>query len=86
MLRSLEARWRAPLRGGGGINRRVPLIFTCALESPSGQLQYIEDTLVSAAVPASSSEPQARALRYERHRPGQTLLYRSTAPVSGLAM
>ena len=34
---------------------------------------------MSAAVPASSSEPQARALRYERHRPGQTLLYRIVA-------
>ena len=30
---------------------------------------------MSSAVPARSSEPQTRALRYERHRPGQTLLY-----------
>jgi ribosomal protein S27E len=34
---------------------------------------------VSSAAPARSSEPQARALRYERHRPGQTLLYRIVA-------
>ena len=29
-----------------------------------------------SAAPARSSEPEARVQRYERHRPGQTLLYR----------
>ncbi len=32
-----------------------------------------------AAAPSSSSGVQARTLRYQRHRPGQTLLYKIVA-------
>jgi ribosomal protein S27E len=34
---------------------------------------------VSASAPAGSSAPQPRALCYQRHRPGQTLLYKIVA-------